>query len=277
MGKKNNPKHSTWLKYQYKAAQKSVTTCIGKIPAGPKDSVPGRGAGAALWSLNLGLCELGVRQAKGRVGASSRCFVLRVSVGVRGWRRPSVGQLCECGGAGWRRPSVGQLCARGGVGWRRPSVGGPALWAWGCRVQEAQCGAAVSLPPHPTPTAGHGSVCRMPGKKQRHFIVIFRHHHRKVNIDCFMMWQPLLTGHAGRPWSLSAEFSHSCNSCTSLLNSWHCFICTFPRPCPFHYANILWPVPLDTFSPNSIFIIIVRQVFFLAFGEWENLRTEHQI
>lgn len=169
----------------------------------------------------------GLDRRRGEEGASPCCFVLKVRVWVRGWRRPSVGQLCP-------------------------------------------------FHPHPAPTAGRGSVCRMPGKKQRHFIVIFRHHHRKVNIDCFMMWQPL-TGHAGRPWSLSAEFSHSCNSCTSLWDSWHCFICTFPRPCPFHYADILWPVPLDPFSPSSIFIIIMRQVFFLALGEWENLRNEHQI
>ena len=78
-----------------------------------------------------------------------------MSVGVRGG-----------GGPVWEA----QLCEHGGAG-----------------VEEAQCGTAVSLPPHPTPTAGHSSVCRMPGKKQRHFIVIFRHHHRKVNIDCFMM------------------------------------------------------------------------------------------
>ena len=211
--------HSTWVKYQHKAAQKSVATCVGKIPTGPRDSVHGRGDGAAPWSLNPGLCELGVRQAKGRRGSIPLL-------------------LCA------ESEGVGQLCP---------------------------------FHPHPAPTAGHGSVCRMPGKKQRHFIVIFRHHHRKVNIDCFMMWQPLLTGHAGQPWSLSAEFSHSCNSCTSLWDSWHCFICTFPRPCPFHYADILWPVPLDPFSPSSIFIIIMRQVFFLALGEWENLRNEHQI
>lgn len=59
----------TWVKYQYKAAQKSVATCLGKIPTGPKDSVHGRGDGAAPWSLNPGLCELGVRQAKGRRGS----------------------------------------------------------------------------------------------------------------------------------------------------------------------------------------------------------------
>lgn len=43
-----------------------------------------------------------------------------------------------------------------------------------------------------------------------------------------MIWQPLLTGHCGWLWSLSAWFSHSYNSCTSLFNIWHCFVCAFP-------------------------------------------------
>lgn len=64
-----------------------------------------------------------------------------------------------------------------------------------------------------------------------YFQVIFRHYHREVNIDGFTTERPLLTGHCGCLWSLSAWFSHSRDSCTSLLNIWHCFVCTFPCLC----------------------------------------------
>lgn len=111
---------------------------------------------------------------------------------------------------------------------------------WGCRCGDGggrMWGSCV--PPTPIPQQAMVVFAGCLGKN-RHFIVIFRHHHRKVNIDCLTIWQPLLTGHSGWPWSLSTEFSHSCNSWTSLLNIWHCFRCTFPCPCPFHYADILW-------------------------------------
>lgn len=100
----------------------------------------------------------------------------------------------------------------------------------GAGTGEGECESAVS-PTHPRPVANHSHVCSTPGGEKKHFRVIFRHYHRKVNIDCFMIWQPLLTGHCGWLWSLSAEFSHGCNSCTSLLNTWHCLICPFPCLC----------------------------------------------
>lgn len=98
---------------------------------------------------------------------------------------------CSEGAHRWRGLLVGQDGRSGPI---RPSE------VSGCR-EEDKCWTKTGAGPLVTassPTAkSQSSVCSML-RERRLFRAVFRYHHGKVNIDCFLIWQ-LFTGRCGGP------------------------------------------------------------------------------